>query len=263
MKTILAGLFVAALSMTSAPAVAHGQQPDNSPQTTEAASAELSEANRLNVAVVKLYSEDKTDEALPLAKKVLEIRERLLGTEHVQVGLALNNLARLYATKGKTGDAEKLLIRAQSIFEKGAGNELRLAETLETLALSKFKRGKRDEAVTLMERAVELKEITPGVSVAEVATPVYLLAEFYRIMEKPDKAEPLLQRAIETWSKTLAKDAPQIERAWDSYFCLLASTKQNRAGSRELPTIPARSLSAKRRHRSRPHRERPERQGDQ
>jgi len=41
-------------------------------------SPELKEASDLSLSVVKLFKEEKFDEALPLAKRALEIRERLL-----------------------------------------------------------------------------------------------------------------------------------------------------------------------------------------
>lgn len=40
---------------------------------------EAAEAGRLNAEVLKLYREGKYDEALPVAKRVLELREKQLG----------------------------------------------------------------------------------------------------------------------------------------------------------------------------------------
>src|SRR3954463_12256463 len=57
--------------------------------------AELEEARQLNQKVVQLYQEGKVDEALPLAKRVLQIREKALGKDHQLVIEALINLAEL------------------------------------------------------------------------------------------------------------------------------------------------------------------------
>ena len=56
----------------------------------------LKEANELNQRVVKLYQAGKYAEALPLAHSALEFSEKALGSNHSEVGNALNNLALLY-----------------------------------------------------------------------------------------------------------------------------------------------------------------------
>src|SRR5688572_15544869 len=67
--------------------------------------AELREALRLSAEVVKLYNERKYDEALPLAKTALEIRERVLGPDGREVAVALLNLAELYRAKRRYAEA--------------------------------------------------------------------------------------------------------------------------------------------------------------
>src|SRR5687767_11275989 len=57
--------------------------------------AELDEARQLNQKVVQLFSEGKIDEALPIAKRVLQIREKALGRDDQLVVEALLNLAEL------------------------------------------------------------------------------------------------------------------------------------------------------------------------
>ncbi|MCA1591895.1 MAG: hypothetical protein LC754_04420, partial [Acidobacteria bacterium] len=52
------------------------------PATAPAQMASQAEANRLNAQVVKLYAEGKYAEALPLAIRVLEIRDQGLESEH-------------------------------------------------------------------------------------------------------------------------------------------------------------------------------------
>src|ERR1041385_3802202 len=81
------------------------------------ASPELEEAARLNKEVLKLFGERKFDEALPLAKRVVEIRERLV-PESMPLAYALGNLGAIYTQKGKGGDAEPLLRRSLAILEK-------------------------------------------------------------------------------------------------------------------------------------------------
>ena len=73
-----------------------------------AQSAELQEAEKLNQRVVELYQQGKYAEAIPLAEKVLAIREKVLGKEHPNVAISLNNLAVLYDSQGNYSKAEPL-----------------------------------------------------------------------------------------------------------------------------------------------------------
>jgi len=74
--------------------------------------AELVEAQRLGLEVIKLYNRQKYDEALPMATKAAEITERILGAEDQQLATAFRNLAELYAAKRKYKQAEQFFVRA-------------------------------------------------------------------------------------------------------------------------------------------------------
>src|SRR5829696_4138331 len=65
-------------------------------EQTKEQTAELEEARTLNQKVVQLFREGKIDEALPPAKRVLQMREKALGKEHPLVMEAAINLAELY-----------------------------------------------------------------------------------------------------------------------------------------------------------------------
>src|SRR5438105_4238732 len=56
---------------------------------------ELEEASSLSAAVVKLFAEAKYDDAMPLAKRALEIRERNLNSGDERIAVASINLAEL------------------------------------------------------------------------------------------------------------------------------------------------------------------------
>ncbi len=79
-----------------------------SKKLTAEQSAELDEAARLSRKVVDLYKEQKYDEALPLAKRVVEIRGRILGDDDGSTAAALLNLAELYLAKQENGEAQRL-----------------------------------------------------------------------------------------------------------------------------------------------------------
>jgi TonB family protein len=81
-------------------------------------STDLAEVERLSAQVIKLYREGKFDEALPLAKRALEINETLFGVENREVASAAINVAELYIAKRRFKEAEPILLRSIQINDK-------------------------------------------------------------------------------------------------------------------------------------------------
>ena len=79
---------------------------------------ELAEAEELNGQVMALYHAGEYDKALPLANRVLLIREKFLGPDHWLVAEALRNLAELYSAKDKPEKAITAYQRYLTVFEK-------------------------------------------------------------------------------------------------------------------------------------------------
>jgi hypothetical protein len=46
------------------------------------------------------------EKTIPIAQRILAIREKALGRDHPDVATALNNLAQLYLSQGRYADAE-------------------------------------------------------------------------------------------------------------------------------------------------------------
>jgi tetratricopeptide (TPR) repeat protein len=63
----------------------------------------LGEEGQLSRQVVQLYQQGKTQEAIPLAQKALELRKQVLGERHPDYSRSLNNLALLYKSQGEYG----------------------------------------------------------------------------------------------------------------------------------------------------------------
>jgi len=83
--------------------------------------AQRNEAEALHKQVIELYRAEKYTDAIPLAERVLAIREKALGLDHPDVALSLNNLALLYKAQGRYADAEPVYKRALAIYEKALG----------------------------------------------------------------------------------------------------------------------------------------------
>ena len=78
-------------------------------------SPQLAESKELNAKVITLFSEGKYDEALPLAKQALQLREAALGTKNQDLIPLLTNLGEIYWAKKKPGDARTYVERALAI----------------------------------------------------------------------------------------------------------------------------------------------------
>ena len=62
----------------------------------------LQEADRLNKEQLRLIRTGQYAQAMPLARKVLELTQSALGPEHLEVATSLNNLAALLQSSGTT-----------------------------------------------------------------------------------------------------------------------------------------------------------------
>jgi tetratricopeptide (TPR) repeat protein len=78
----------------------------------------LDEANALAQRVIELTMQAHYAEAVPLAQRVLAIREKVLGPDHPDVADALNKLAILYKDQGRYAEAEPLYKQSLAIREK-------------------------------------------------------------------------------------------------------------------------------------------------
>ena len=70
---------------------------------------DVADATTLNQQVVDLTKQGRYSEAVPLAQKVLALREKALGPDNADVALSLDTLATLYQNLMRYADAEPLL----------------------------------------------------------------------------------------------------------------------------------------------------------
>ncbi|NJN12254.1 MAG: tetratricopeptide repeat protein, partial [Richelia sp. RM1_1_1] len=153
--------------LVSVPKQVIGQaQPPQSAQ-----SAELQEAEKLNQQVEQLYEQGKYTEAIPIAEKALAIREKVLGYDHPDVAISLNNLALLYYSQGNYSKAEPLLVRSLAIMEKVLGKEHPdVAQSLNNLAELYRVQGNYSKAESLYLRSLAISEKVLGYDHPDVAT---------------------------------------------------------------------------------------------
>lgn len=187
-------------------------------------SPEVAEAAELTAKVVKLAGEGKYQEALPLAQRALELREKALGREHPLVASALLNLATLDADVRNLEEAKTTAQRALSVYEKLGGEYVQQRiKALDLLArLEPF----APKAIDLHERDLALKEKTYGPDSPQVSSTLFPLAHLNELLGNNEKAEHLFARFIEIREKTKAGPDDDLVVAELRMGCLLRKSEK-------------------------------------
>jgi tetratricopeptide (TPR) repeat protein len=181
---------------------------------------ELQGATKLTESVVNLYNQRKYDEALPLAKKALAIREKLLPRADPRVSSSLTNLGELYVAKKDYKPARETFQRLLQIQEEVFGPEdVNLAFTLDRLALLHYTAGNSRETEAAYKRAVALREKSLGPDDPQVAQSWFNLGEFYRFERDLKPAVESYRKAMMIYGKQ-GFDNADFERASDGFQCL-------------------------------------------
>lgn len=174
----------------------------------------LQEAHRLYAESGRLERAFKFDEAFPLVERALEIRERVLGPDHLEVAAAVNSLAVLYWRKGDFANAERLYQRARTVYEKSLEPEHPyIASSLGGLALVYDNKGDFAKAEPLFQQALSIWEKALGPEHANVSRVLNSLARLYRDTGAYAKAERLYQRDVAAKEKALGPENPNVARA--------------------------------------------------
>ena len=167
------------------------------------------------------YLQDRArfTEAEPLFLRALQIREQLLGPEHLDVAASLNGLADLQREQGKPTEAEPRFQRALRIREEHLGpHHILVAISLANLANLYRDQGKHSEAEALYQRAHHIIEQS-----LESEHPQFVLSQrnlairYGRVLSnlaamylehgKYVEAEPLFQRALQTFEPVVGGSA--------------------------------------------------------
>jgi CHAT domain-containing protein/tetratricopeptide (TPR) repeat protein len=149
----------------------------------------------------------KHDNALPLAERALEIRERLLSAEHPDVANSIRDIAVIHTITGAYAKAASLQQRALAIREKALGKDHPdTAESLYLLADLYRAQGNYAEAETLGKQSVDIGGKALGKDHPRLLYNLGALAAIYYQQGKYGEAEPLFKRVLEICEKELGKD---------------------------------------------------------
>lgn len=147
--------------------------------------------------------------ALLLYKRALSIAEDALGSEHLETGTRLNNLAELYKATGDYDAAMPLYQRALSILENVLGPEHpNTGWSINNLASLYYITGDYGAALPLYQRALSIAEKEQGLEHPDTGISMSNLATLYLGAGNSDAALPLYQRALAIAEKTSGPEHP-------------------------------------------------------
>jgi len=174
-----------------------------------------------------------------LYRKLLDIRVKRLGKEHLEVAGALNDLAKVLTEQSKYAEAEPLLRQALAIYEVQFGKEdPRVAFGLNNLAGLLNTQGRYLDAEPLYRRLLELREKSLGMDNLGVAVSLKNLAGLLDVEGKFAESEPLYRRALAIDERIYGKEHAEVATDLNN----LASSLKMQAKSAEAEPLYRRSL---------------------
>ncbi len=183
------------------------------------------EADQLSRRALARQQEGHPDEAVEMYRRVLELRESLLGPEHKDVAAALNNLGVALRLAGRPAEADPVFRRALEIAE--ASNDRRLLATvLGGLGATLVDRAEYARAEPVLRRSLAIFEATVGPDSLESAEAANNLAMLYRHTGELARAQEQLERALPLMERHLGSFDPSLAIAFNSMFVVLAEQKQ-------------------------------------
>jgi tetratricopeptide (TPR) repeat protein len=134
-----------------------------------------------------------------LLERTLEMRKRLLGEEHPDTSVSMNNLGRLYRTLGKYDLTEALYRKTLEIRRRVFGEEHQsTAIAMNNLGFLYYSQGKYKEAEPLYARSLEIRRRLMGEHHPNTATARANVGLLYFVQGRYAEAEPLLVQALES-----------------------------------------------------------------
>jgi len=192
--------------------------------SANAQTSQTDEATRLNTEVIKLFKEKNYKDAIPVAEKVVKLREQELGANHFKTGEALLNLGFIQSANGDKDEAQKNLEKAIVIYQEKTDldrdSRIKLAHMLETVAFYRYENRKFEKAKDFYQKAAELREKLHGQDALETTSALWLLASIYQLQKDYKMAEKTYRRVYEIRAKKLERSDWNVQDAQNRYYCM-------------------------------------------
>ena len=144
-----------------------------------------------------------------LEVQVLEMRKKVLGSEHPDTLMSMSNLSGIYANQGKLNEAKQLQDQVLDMRRKVLGAEH--PDTLESMAdLASIyaNLGKWNEAKQLQVQALDMRKTVLGVNHPDTLMSMVYLARTYANIGNLNEAEQLEVQALDMRKMLLGADHP-------------------------------------------------------
>ncbi len=151
--------------------------------------------------LVDLYvAESRNDEAEPLARQALAIRQNLAVSDQMEVSRSLTALAGVLLGQSKLSEAENLLWQALEIRQRVVRpDHPRVAQSLNNLAVVLFREGRYTQAEPLLRQALAILEKDPNALGAPgdlLLTALSSLAAILEAQQREAEAEAVYRRGL-------------------------------------------------------------------
>jgi len=232
-------LMITTLAWALAPAqgVAAEQAADQSaaPALTAEQQKKLDEAERLNEQVKTLRAQGKSQAAIPLAKRALEIRQAILGNEHPDTATCLNNLGLLLQEQGDYAAARPYSEQAVKINRKVLGDENReTATSLNNLGVLLYLERDYAAARTHLEQALAINRRILGKEHPSTAVSLNWLGVLLKNQGDYTAARLTLEESLAINRKVLGSEHPETAVSLNNLGNLLRAQGDYRAARRFL-----------------------------
>ena len=179
------------------------------------------DADQLSRRALARQDQGHPDEAVEIYRRVLALREGLLGPQHKDVAAALNNLGVALRLAGRPAEAQPVFRRALEIAEDSNDRRL-LATVLGGLGATLVDRAQYARAQPVLRRSLAIFEAAVGPDSLEAAEAANNLAILYRHTGELLLAEEQLDRALPLMERHLGSLDPSLAVALNSMFVVLA-----------------------------------------
>lgn len=177
----------------------------------------LQQSRNLFAEFFQLHRDGKYLEARPLLIRALEIRERVLGPEHLEVAETLGHLGNNYTLTGDYASAEPIRQRALKIKEKLYGpDHPEVAGMLQYLGNFYNEKGDYLKAEEMFHKALGIFEKTRRTESITVASVLANLGDIYYGRGDYENAENYYQRALAIREKLMGPDHFHLAASLDS-----------------------------------------------
>lgn len=181
----------------------------------------ITEADEIELKVVSLYREGNLKEALPLAKKLVELRSASLDTNRPALVEALYKLAILHSDLANLKAALPLFIKALEINEASLPGDISNTRILDQIAQIHHRQANELLAIEWYRRSLAIRERSLAGEHRDVVRNVLTLALLTTSIHDDAAAEKLYQRFDKSKAALSAEDQSECERDMMEFACQL------------------------------------------